>query len=254
MPPWSDRQQAFGTAVLMRDGGMPAGLVGPDGLPSPRRFAVYRNNVLAGLANGLGEAYPVVRRLVGEEFFRAMAVEFAAASPPRGPLMYDYGGGFAEFIDRFPPAAAVPYLADVARLERAWAEAYHAAEERSIDARTLQAIGAEEITAARLVLHGSLRVVVSDFPIVSIWQANMGEGEPGATALAQQGETALIARPSTEVELRRLAAGPAQFVLALANGCALGVAVERALTTDPRFDISSGLGDLFAMGLVAGVA
>ena len=39
-----------------------------------------------------------------------------------------YGDGFPAFVASFPPAGAIPFLADVARLENAWVEAYHAAE------------------------------------------------------------------------------------------------------------------------------
>lgn len=250
---WSDRQAAFGTALLAR-GEMPAGLVGPDGQPSARRFAVYRNNVILGLANGLGEAFPVVKRLVGEAFFRAMAAEFAAACPPAGPLMFAYGAGFAEFVETFPPAAGLPYLGDVARLERAWTEAYHAAEEAPIGPEALQALGPTELGSVRLRLHGSVRLITSDFPVVAIWQANVAQAEPGPIDLAQGGETALIARPGAEVELRRLPSGAAAFLLALQAGQGLALAAETALAADPGFDVAGGVGELFALGLVTGFA
>lgn len=252
MPHWFERQAGFGAALLDRAGAVPAGLVGPDGKPSARRFSVYRNNVILGLANGLGEAYPVVRRLVGETFFRAMAAEFAAANPPAGPMMFAYGAGFAEFIEGFPPVAELPYLADVARLERAWTEAYHAAEDTPVGPAALQAFGAAEIGSVRLALHGSLRIVASDFPIVTIWQANVAETEPGPIDLAQGGETALIARPGAEVEMRRLGPGAAAFLIAVAGGRGLAAAAECGLVAETGFDVAGGVGELFSMGLVTG--
>ncbi len=105
----------------------PAGLVGPDGEPSSRRFAVYRNNVVAGLIAGAAvTAFPAVHRIVGADFFLAMARAYVAEEPPGSPIMLDYGAGFPDFIGRFEPAMTLPYLADVARIERAWSEAYHA--------------------------------------------------------------------------------------------------------------------------------
>ena len=62
----------------------------------------------------------MVRLLVGEEFFRAMAQIHVRAHRPRSPLMFEYGDELPDFIAGFPPAADVPYLADVARLEIAW--------------------------------------------------------------------------------------------------------------------------------------
>src|SRR5215471_1982696 len=104
-------------ALLDATRATPQGLVGPDGLPSPRRFAVYRNNVVAGLIETLKENYPAVHRIVGDEFFRAMAGQFAIAHPPRSPIMLSYGTNFPEFIDRFEQAETLPYLGDVARIE-----------------------------------------------------------------------------------------------------------------------------------------
>ncbi len=251
---WSERQAQFGAALLDRGGAVPAGLVGPDGLPSAKRFAVYRNNVILGLANGLGEAYPVVKRLVGADFFRAMAAEFAADAPPAGPLMFDYGADFPAFLEGFPPVAELPYLADLARLERAWVEAYHAAEEAPLDPASRQDLAGRDPSGLRLRLHGSLRFVRSDFPVVTIWQAHLPLSEPGPIDLAGGGEAALIARPGAEVALRRLDPALAAFLVALRADQPLGAAAEAALAADPGADIAAAVAGLFAMGLVTGLA
>lgn len=252
MPFWPDRHAAFGTAALQPDGAIPPGLVDPEGHPSPRRFAVYRNNVLTGLANGLAEAYPVVQRLVGEAFFHAMAVEFAASYPPTGPLMFDYGAAFPDFLTEFPPVQSLFYLPDVARLERAWLDAYHAADEDPVGAEALASAGSLDLGGIRLRLQGSLCLVRSAYPIVSIWQANSG----GAIRadIPDQSETALIARPAAEVTLRPLPDGTAAWIGALQDGQPLAQAAEAALAADPQFDITEGLAGLFRLGLVTGIS
>jgi len=58
---------------------------------SDRRFAVYRNNLAVGLVSALATRFPVVKRLVGDEFFRAMAHADASVDLPRPPLMMYYG-------------------------------------------------------------------------------------------------------------------------------------------------------------------
>ncbi|WP_042298343.1 HvfC/BufC N-terminal domain-containing protein, partial [Paraburkholderia bannensis] len=95
---------------------VPEGLVGPDALPSARRFGVYRNSVVRGLVEALRAAFPVVCRLVGDEFFTAMAHAYAVFEPPQTPVMLAYGATFPDFIATFEPALSVPYLSDVARL------------------------------------------------------------------------------------------------------------------------------------------
>src|SRR5690242_18933636 len=99
----AERQKDFAMALLDAARAPPTGLVGPDGIASSRRFGVYRNNVVAGLIETLKENYPAVHRIVGSEFFRAMAAQFVTANPPHSPVMLDYGAGFAKFIARFEP-------------------------------------------------------------------------------------------------------------------------------------------------------
>ena len=103
--PLAERQGGFAAAVLDAGAPIPPGLVGPDGKPSARRFAVYRNNVIVGLSESMKITFPAVARIVGEEFFLAMARAYVVADPPRSPMLLEYGDGFPDFVERFPPAA-----------------------------------------------------------------------------------------------------------------------------------------------------
>lgn len=215
----ADSQATFAAALLgpelpvppdLRSLGVPAGA---------DRFGVYRNNVMVGLIEGLREAFPVVCRLVGDEFFRAMAGEFARANPPRSPVMLEYGTGFAEFIKDFPPASSLSYLADVARLERAWVEAYHAAE-----AEPLAFTGA--VSGAPLRLHPAARVIRSRFPILTIWQANQADAEPPPLELSDEGDIVLVTRPAAEVQACRVSEKAAALIEAAAPGNPAYVGLE----------------------------
>ena len=118
----SDVQAEFAAALRDPAVAPPPDVVGPDGGPAPRRFAVYRNNVLGALGTAMAGAFPAVRRMVGEDFFRVMARTYVLEIPPTSPVLLDYGKTFPEFIAGFEPAASLPYLPDVARLERAGAK------------------------------------------------------------------------------------------------------------------------------------
>ena len=107
----------FAAALLDPEAALPAGLVVWNGSDPAHRFAVYRNNVTSALSDVLADSFPVTQQLVGEEFFRAMARVFLRRSPPSSPMLSAYGEGFPAFVEDFAPARAVPYLADVARLE-----------------------------------------------------------------------------------------------------------------------------------------
>lgn len=253
MSPLAERQRHFATAL--RDPGrpMPAGLVGPDGEPSERRFNIYRNNVMVGLAQTLKDAYPAVHRIVGADFFQPMARAYAAGELPRSPIMLDYGARFPEFIRGFGPAAVLPYLADVACIERAWTEAYHAAEALPIDPESVAAIEPDEIPTLRLLLHPSVRTVGSPFPALTIWQMNVAGGVPAPVDLDAGGEAALVVRPEADVEVRSIPGSCVDFIRAAAVGKSVLDAVREALCTDPRFDLAAALHDLLRAGAVVGI-
>ncbi|MDF2114025.1 DNA-binding domain-containing protein [Roseiarcaceae bacterium H3SJ34-1] len=246
----AELQRSFATALLDPALPAPAGLVGPDGKPSSRRFAVYRNNVILGLTQTLKDSYPVVHRIVGSEFFLALARAYVVGDLPRSPMLFDYGAGLPNFIGRFEPASVLPYLADVARIERAWTEAYHAAEASPISVSEFAEIAPDRLPAITLVLHPSVRIVRSRFPALSIWQMNVDGGVPGPVDLTAGGENALVIRPEAGVEVRSIPNGSPEFIHALGSGRPVLAALKEAIAADPVFDLSANLSDLIQAGAV----
>ncbi|MGH8142693.1 MAG: DNA-binding domain-containing protein [Steroidobacteraceae bacterium] len=228
-PRLRERQREFAAAVLDPDRSMPAGLVDPRGHPCPQRFGVYRNNVLSGLIEALQESYPALCRLVGVPYFRALARLYVIARPPRSPVMLEYGAHFAAFLAGFEPVATWPYLPEVARIERAWVEAYHAADAAAVDPSALAAVPAARVGALRFTLHPSLRVVRCRYPALTIWRMNVAGGVPGPVDLAAGAEDVLLVRPEAQVEVRALPAGGARLLAALGRGRTLAEAVRAAL-------------------------
>jgi hypothetical protein len=239
----------FADALLKAEGPVPSGITAHNAAVPTRRFAVYRNNVVASLVKAIENRFPVVEKIVGAEFFVAMARVFVTQQPPRSPLLATYGDEFAAFISGFRPADDLPYLADVARIEAARTRSYHAADATPIDPGRFATLDPNAIAAIRIDLHPSMEVVRSPSPIVTIWAMNSGEREL-APIETWRGEDALIARPNLEVEVRALPPGGAAFLLACAAGRPLGEAAEAAVTDDFNFDLTENLAGLIGSGLV----
>ena len=172
---FADLQREFAGAVLEPEAAVPAPVLRKAGGVPSRRFGVYRNNVYASLIDVLAGRFPVVARLVGEEFFRAMARIYIEREPPRSAVLIRYGASFPNFVASFPPAASLPYLADMARLEWGWHAAYHAEDAAPLPLADL-ARAVERAEDAVLTLHPSLGVVRSLYPIVSIFELNRQGG------------------------------------------------------------------------------
>jgi hypothetical protein len=246
-------ETSFANALLNADQPIPSGINAYNTAAPARRFAVYRNNVMASLGKALRSRFPVVEKIVGEEFFAAMARVFVAAQPPRSPLLATYGDGFPAFIAAFEPARELPYLADVARLEAARTRAYHAADATPVAAERFAALDSRTIADIRIDLHPSAEIVRSPHPIVTIWAMNSAEQELAPIA-AWRGEDALVARPGLDVQVRSLPSGGAAFLLALAAGRPLCEAAAAALADDQDFDLTGNLAGLIGSGLARDIA
>lgn len=236
----------FAAALLNPDLAVPAGVVDAFGRPAPVRFNVYRNNVTQGLGKALEAGFPAVLALVGEEFFRAMALAFLRAHPPRGRIMMLYGDEFAGFIAGFEPARGLGYLADVARLEQALRESYHAADASAVAAQDLTALPEAQLLSARLQLAPALRLVRSDWPVLGIYNA----GLKGAASPAMRGEDVLVTRPQFDPVMQVLPTGGARFVEAL---LARKTLVEALAGVPQGFDLAAVLGILIGTQAIVGV-
>lgn len=219
-----------------------------------RRFNVHRNNVASSLAAALADTFPVVQELVGREFFRAMAGVFVREHPPASPVLVRYGERFPAFIGGFAPAASVPYLADVARLEFARLESLHAADAPSLPAEDLAAAlqAGERAGELQIALHPSLRLVGAQFAAISIWAAHQGAGELAEVAVSRP-EWALVVRPGLEVLVIPCDRGTFEFARGLQRGCDFGDSAALGAAAAAGFDLSSALQVLIGHGAIASI-
>lgn len=244
-------QTEFASALLDPDRAVPGSVTSHTNRRPEKRFAVYRNNVVSSLINALRAKFPATERIVGEEFFAAMARLFVTAHPPRSKILHAYGDDLGDFIAAFQPAAGLPYLPDVARLEAARTRAYHAADATPLPARAFVDIDPNAIGALRVTLHPSLEILRSRHPVVTIWSMNAGESELKPID-DTEAEDALILRPDLEVGVRRLPPGGASFLLALASGTSLAAAAGVAQDEATAFDLTANLAGLIGSGAVTG--
>lgn len=240
-------QSEFGAALLDPDLPVPAGIVGPRGKAATRRFAVYRNNVTVSLVNALADIFPAVARLIGIDFFRNMARIYIAEEPPESALLFQYGKGFPDFLSRFEPVSKLAYLPDVARLERKWLDATHAADMEPLPSASLAAVSPDDLERVRFTPHPAAQIVESRFAAVSIFSASRAE-QPLDAIKVMKPETGLITRPHHEVQIRLLPESAASFFQDLLQGRSLGHAANRAHEQYLGFDLADAFSALLESG------
>ena len=242
----------FAPALTNPDVDTPADVVGPNGKGAVKRYNVYRNNVTVSLIDALAGIFPAVQRLTGPDFFRAMARFHLRETPPSSPLLFEYGREFPAFIERYEYAQSLPWLADVARIERAWLDAYHAADVQPLQPDVLASVPPDRLADLIFLPHPSARIVRSRYPALTIFAANRSD-KPVGQIEATEPEDALITRPDMEVVVRHLPPGGADFLGYLVSGEPLGVAAARAIEACPSFDIAASVAGMVEAGVFSSV-
>jgi hypothetical protein len=242
MPSLRELQVAFAAALAEPADDAVLPFVVADRIAPAERVAVYRNTMQHNFREALRAVHPVVDRLVGARFFDHAAERYLRAHPSTSGDIHAFGERFADFLAGFEPAAGLPYLPDVARLEWAMHEVFHAAAPPPFPLERLAALNESDHAALRFVLSPACRLVASPWPVARLWALNQpGVAWDEAFDLHAGGEDVLVRRSGFEVELEPLAGAEFALLESLADGQALGVALDALRRTAPAFDLAAFL-------------
>jgi uncharacterized protein len=237
----ADRSRSVALAALMR--GEPAAVIA--------RLAVYRGNVFGNCAQALAGAYPIVRKIVGAEFFDGLAQTFARAHPSRSGDLHAFGERFPEFVSSFAPTQDLPYLPDVARMEWLAHHAYYAADAAPVDLAALAGTPPEAHARLCPALAPGCALLASEWPLARIWAVHQDDFKGELTVDLDAGpDRILIHRPRWRVEVRSVARGDWRFLESAASGATLGAALEAAASEDPGFDAGVALAAWIQAGVI----
>ena len=249
-PSLPELQRQFAAVILGEDSATLEDIVLGKGLTPEARLKIYRNIVLNNHAAALRTAYPVVLRLVGEDFFMSAAARYLRDYPTSSGNLQDYGINFPEFLAKLPEAGSLAYLPDVARLEWARQKSYLATDVESISLTALDEVTEPE--SLRLDLHPSLRLVTSVHPILDIWQFCQ-QSAPEHLELSGQPQSVLLWRDGFQIAMQESDTGSCVLIAALLHRTPLAAAHAEALRSAEDFDLSTCLHWLFTTGLVTGL-
>jgi hypothetical protein len=219
-----------------------AALLGGGAHRFDRRLQVYRNNVFVSLLQALADVYPVLVRLVGRDYFDQAARRFVRDHASRSGNLHDFGSELPGFLGRLPEAKSLPYLPDVAALEWAWHEAFHAGDAPALDAARLASLPESAIASLHFRLHPAARLVASPYPVLAIWEANIeGAPEGGEISLDAGPDKLLVTRRGLERVIERLTPGEFGLLYALATGESLADACEASASAEPGIDLEAAM-------------
>ncbi|HWY81309.1 MAG TPA: DNA-binding domain-containing protein [Roseiarcus sp.] len=158
------------------------------------------------------------------------------------------GGGCANGID--PVRHDLASLPDVARLENAWVEAYHAEDASVATVGELGLLSPDCLPGTRIAFHPAARLLRFATPAATVWaSAQVSNGS--VTPTEGLGEDALITRPDCDVRVRGLPPGGYDFALKMREGATLMEAFTAL--DDPAFDFGNHLVGLVESGAIASI-
>ena len=230
MPSLRDIQEGMRRSLVARDDAI-AAFVADDGLAATERLDIYRNTFVSVATRALRLNHPAILRLVGDDFFDATAQSYVREHPPASAWLDQYGEAFADFLGAWPAARSIPYLADVARLERAVTCALHAPNTPALAPAALASLAALAPDAqadVRFIAHPALQLVHTAFPVDAIWRAVLERDDAALAAIdiAAGPQWLLVERADAGVEVVPMREAEWRFTQALCTGQPLQQALD----------------------------
>ncbi|MEE9451554.1 MAG: DNA-binding domain-containing protein [Gammaproteobacteria bacterium] len=246
-------QHAFYQAISQQGDGsvLSPHLLSHPNLSVNQQLAIYRRNKNTALCNTLSAHYPVCLRLVGDEFFNAMAKIYIEQTPSHFTDLNKYGSNFSLFIKDFQPTQDLPYLPDVARLEWAWVQAFYGQDMMArLDADLIAAMDNEQVEKVVFQLPVNANLLSSSYPIAKIWQVNQLDYEGEQQIDLTQNEVLLLVwRDGWRVAIEPLTQVQWQLLQVFAQGLPLEAVCHHAIAQN--IDVSEYLADFIARGWLA---
>lgn len=250
MPTLPEIQTAFAEALVDRKTEAMTAEAVADHPGARERLRIYRNHFTLTLIEALKSTFPVIHRLVGNDFFAAAARAFILEMPPASPCLFEYGREFPDHIAALPASAPLVYLRDVGRLEWAINVTYHAPDGPFIEAPVFERMPIQRILDIGFSFHPSCRLIASPFPIDRIWQANQTEADDVEPVdLRSGGVRLLVHRQGDDVGWRAFSRSEFAFLRTLSLGGSLGDAGEVARRLGGEIDVAALLSACLEGGL-----
>ena len=248
-------QRAFYRAVAFgHDADLSADIDGRRFTPA-QRLSIYRNNSYEGFRATLAATFPVIEKLVGQGGFRGLALDYLGAHPSRQGNLTEFGRHFPRFLVERYEQSVLDYLAAIAALEWAYQAAMCAADAECLRVESLAHVPSEDWDQLSLRLHPAVRLVSSDYPLLSIWKANRDARQVmDKGVLEGDGERVVLHRTHAHIEFRAVDCGEFALLTAFAEELSLSEALDLALQVEPTFDFEQVLTRAFGLELFSDYA
>jgi hypothetical protein len=203
-------EEAAGHERALPESGLGAVIAGNERLSASERLGIYANAYFYRLRDIFKEDFPCTYMVLGDVKFHNLITGYLIEYPPSEPSVLHAGRHLPHYLQTISGLAGKlvspwPFLADLARLERACTEVFHGADAEALEQTLLRGLTPESWPSLRLRLHPAGQILDVEWPINELMTA-IKEGrqwEPPVPASA----TILVWRQKWQVRYRVLEAG-----------------------------------------------
>lgn len=181
-------------------GGLAEVVVGDERLGAEQRVDIYANMYFYRLLDVLKEDFPATLKLLGADNFHNLVTGYLLEHPPTHFSIIGAGRHLADFLRDHPLRNEFPFAADLARLERALIEVFHARDAVALSAETMRAIAPADWAALRMRLHPAAQLLELEWNVAATVRRLIGDA--GLPAPMPAACTVLVWRDHNRVDYR----------------------------------------------------
>lgn len=228
-------------------------------LSPSKQLEIYREQYLLRHLDVLREDFGSIESLLGGVAFETLGKAYLQAFPPCSFTLRDLGRDLERFVSAEKPWSDDALVADLARVEWAFVEAFDAADSPSLALEDIANVAEDAWPSMRVVLKSSVQRVALAHPAHEYRLAVRRSGEP-AVRPAPSPAWVLVFRGPEHLQCLDVERDAFALLGELANGVPLGEACERVAAqvgeSDASFEAKIGawFSEWTALGLVSAIA
>ena len=202
---------------------------GNERLSPVEQVDIYREQFWLRHVDVLREDFASIEHALGDDAFDRLAREYLTACPSASFTLRDLGEHMPRFLASRAPWSDDPFLAELAKVEWAFVEAFDAKDAPPFDPATIAGRSEDEWPRARIVLHPALQRLSLAWPAHDYRIAARKDEDP--TRPSPRACHVVVYRGPELLHCLEIDGDAAAMLEELARGVPLGEACERAATT-----------------------
>jgi hypothetical protein len=243
--------ESLGAERLPASGVLEALVHGDERLSAAERIGIYADAYFHRLLECLGEDFPTTLAVLGTDNFAALVKEYLLEHPPTEPSILYAGLYLTDFLNDHPFAERWPFIADLARLERAILDVFHAADAPVLSLETLHVVPSEEWPALKLRSHPAVEIVHSEWRIADVLHT-VEQGREWTDPELEEASV-LVWRQNALVNYRNLEPVERDALVIVAKGASFAAVCEAVATGAEEPNRVTLIGRLMARWLADGI-